>query len=277
MKHLLSIDDLTKEEIDRIINRKHLTKVPKIIGTLFFEPSTRTKLSFHTAAYKIGGNVIDLPENSSQKKGESEEDTVKTMSLYANILVIRHPDAGRVAELANYSNVPVINAGDGNNEHPTQALIDLATINQYQCRDTKDITILLTGDLYYSRTINSLLKILSKSDYKIKYLLTDKVKTPPDNVTYIKPTEIKYYIEKVDVLYMTRPQKERWERERFELQDFVLTNELANRMKVRSMILHPFPRNNEIAPEVDKNIRSVYFQQMKNGVDIRAALINHLH
>ncbi len=280
MKHLLSIDDLSKDEIEWILQKsKYRVTKQKILGTLFFEPSTRTKLSFHTAMYNLGGQVIDLPENSSQKKGESEEDTVRTISKYADILAIRHSKSGRVRELANYSDVPVINAGDGDNEHPTQALLDLRTINQYRAFvDSKDLTVMLFGDLLYSRTINSLLKVLDKSDYNINYILTAAVKEPPKNYITIKENEIGFYIDKVDVLYMTRFQKERrfnttdWE---FESR-FILKNDLVNKMGRDAIILHPFPRNEEIHPEVDNNVRAVYFKQIENGVGVRSAVIEYL-
>ena len=286
MQHLLSVDDLNKQDIDKIF---WSIKYPqglsgKILATAFFEPSTRTKLSFQTAMYKLGGQVIDLDNNSSLKKGESEADTIKTLSQYANIVAIRHPGhKDYMKALAFSSEVPVINAGDGANEHPTQALTDLYTINQYMDRK-KQLTIMFTGDLYYSRTIHSLLKILKLSDYDLKLIFTNEVNY--DLIDYnifgscIFGDEkiINNCIKEVDVLYMTRLQKERFDHPlKKKIQsNFILEMDLVNKMKTDAIIMHPLPRNKEIHPAVDCDARAKYFKQVKNGTEVRQSLLFHM-
>jgi carbamoyl-phosphate synthase/aspartate carbamoyltransferase len=214
-------------------------------------------------------------------KGENEEDTVKTLSQYSDVIVIRHSIPGRVEYLAQYSDVPVINGGDGSNEHPTQALIDLDTIEQY-IHNKDEVKIMFTGDLYYSRTINSLIKLLKEDKYK--FIVTNIVNEEiAENLkkrslirkSYIsiEENQIPDMIDSVDVLYMTRNQTERQHRGILPSQ-FVLTNDLANKMAVDAIIMHPLPRNHEICPSVDKNIRAKYFNQVENGLYVRMALLN---
>lgn len=275
--NFLSIDDLSNTNITNILAlAKNAARCPttrlnqKIIATAFFEPSTRTKLSFHTAIIRMGGTYIDLPDNSSLKKGESEEDTVRTLSQYADCIVIRHPSD--VKSLAKYSKVPVINAGDGGNEHPTQALLDLYTIADNI--DSTNIRIMFTGDLYHSRTVNSLVKTLSRYTTKVEFIFTNEVndglKSYPHEL--IKEEQIPDYINSVDVLYMTRPQLER-HTDKSVSSNFVLTKELADGMKKESIIMHPLPRRKELPPEIDGNPRAKYFDQVRNGVYIRMALL----
>lgn len=292
MRHLLSVDDLQATDVEIILqnaSRIHpnvknfgLNLSGKILATLFFEPSTRTKLSFKTAMYKLGGQVIDLPSNSSQEKGESEADTIKTISQYVNAIVIRHPQEGIMEELVKHSDVPMINAGDGAGEHPTQALLDLYTIRQY--KPNKDhLTIMFTGDIYYSRTIKSLLKLMTKVGHNnLKLYFTNKINwdsynLQPRGVVYniIEESEIDKYIEEVDVLYMTRPQKERWGSNPSQA-SFILTKDLLYKMKADAIIMHPLPRNEELPGEIDENYRAKYFQQAKNGLYVRMALLRHM-
>jgi aspartate carbamoyltransferase catalytic subunit len=290
MRHLLTVDDLKEEDLANIMywtNRIHTGHPPsiqnKILATMFFEPSTRTKLSFQSAMYRLGSNVIDLPVESSMKKGETDLDTVRTVSEYADILVIRHPVAGIMKKLADASDKPVINAGDGAGEHPTQALLDLYTIGQYQ-RDKKEIVIMFTGDLYYSRTVLSLIPLLQRGSTKFKLILTNRINpyliSSDHPMQHMDERDIKYHIDEVDVLYMTRPQKERWENggrlPEGEPSSFILTKELANRMKQDAIIMHPLPRNEEISPDVDDNPRAKYFQQVRNGLYVRMAILHHM-
>lgn len=289
MHYLLSIDDLKKDDIDKIMviaRDCHLGHNPhlndKILATLFFEPSTRTKLSFQSAMYRLGGQVIDLPISSSQKKGESDEDTVKTISEYADILVIRHPQVV-MEKLAAVSSKPVISAGESHFEHPTQALLDLYTIRQYK-KDKKRITIMFTGDLLYSRTVHSLVELLKREEYECNFIFTNEVghyidRDDPTRV-YMDESIIEKELETVDVLYMTRPQKERWENggklPSFPPSKFVLTKELVYKMKADAIIMHPLPRNEEIHPDVDENYRAKYWQQVKNGLYVRMALLSYM-
>lgn len=288
MHHLLNVDDLKKDDIEKIMaiaRDCHLGHNPhlqnKILATLFFEPSTRTKLSFHSAMYRMGGQVIDLPTNSSQKKGETDLDTVKTMAEYADVLVIRHPQEV-MEELAAVSNKPVINAGESYFEHPTQALLDLYTIRQYK-KDKKQLTIMFTGDLLYSRTVYSLVKLLKREEYECNFIFTNEVgyhmdRNDPTKV-YMDESVIEKFLTSVDVLYMTRQQKERWDMGTLhaeQFSSFILTKNLVQMMKADAIIMHPLPRNDEIHPDVDGNYRAKYWQQVKNGLYVRMALLSYI-
>jgi aspartate carbamoyltransferase len=278
--NLLSIDDLSPENIKNLlyVAREGLFSTSrlrhKILATVFFEPSTRTKLSFQSAMMRLGGNIIDLPDSSSLKKGESEEDTIRTLSQYADCLVIRHPKD--VKGLAKYSSVPVINAGDGGNEHPTQALLDL---HMMAMLDKEVLKIMFTGDLYHSRTINSLVKAIYKyyRVYNAELIFTNEINEDLKQYphTMIDEAEIPNYIDKVDVLYMTRPQVERHANKSV-VSNFVLTNELADKMAKDAIIMHPLPRTKELPPEIDTNHRAKYFEQVKNGLYMRMAILNQL-
>ncbi len=294
LKHLLTVNDLKKEDVDaimRMASRIHqghyeLLKSNKILATLFFEPSTRTKLSFQSAMYKLGGQTIDLPINSSQTKGESDADTIKTISKYADVLVLRHPKNEIMEYLSNYSDVPVINAGDGSNQHPTQALIDAYTIRQYNHRK-EELTIMFTGDLIHSRTVRSLLELLKLDefnlDFKLHLISTCKY-YPIENYinisdvkfTCIDENQIDQYIGEVDVLYMTRMQAERHIGKYVNYNKFIMTKELLDKMKMDAIIMHPLPRNEELPEEFDSNYRAKYFQQVKNGLFVRMALIKYI-
>jgi aspartate carbamoyltransferase catalytic subunit len=294
MHHVLNVDDLKQDDIEVIFDRvpamergatdKYSTpNCNKIMATLFFEPSTRTKLSFQSAMYKLGGKVIDLPINSSQKKGETDIDTVKTTAEYADVIVIRHPEA-IMEELAAASSKPVISAGEASFNHPTQALLDLYTIRQHS-KNKKSVTVMFTGDLYYSRTVPSLVALLKKEEYSVKFIFTNKVNPSlidhnDPAMNYFDESFITIGLNSVDVLYMTRPQKERWMNggrlPEGEPSSFILTKNLARTMRPDGIIMHPLPRNEEIHPDVDELPQAKYFEQVKNGLYIRMALLEHL-
>ncbi len=297
MKHLIDIKDLSVEEIDDLIEtakdimankEKYLEKCKgKILATLFFEPSTRTRLSFESAMIGLGGKVIGFSDaaNSSTSKGESVSDTVRTVSCYSDIIAMRHPKEGAPMVVSKISTVPIINAGDGGHNHPTQTLTDLLTIN---CEKGKfsDLTIGLCGDLKFGRTVHSLITAMSR--YKnIKFVLIspNELKVPDyikkeildkNNIEWCETQNIEEYMNKLDILYMTRVQKERFfnEEDYVRLKDYYILNEekLANARKDLK-ILHPLPRVNEIAKEVDNDPRACYFKQVEYGRYIRMALI----
>lgn len=287
---MLSIKNLTKHRIDklfaladhvRVSNQNSLSG--KILVNAFFEPSTRTSLSFESAMYRLGGNVLTFnKEVSSIKKGESFHDTIKTLSLYGDAMVIRHPDKGAVEEASKISNIPVINGGDGDGEHPTQALLDLYTI--YKSFPTiENLKILFIGDIKHSRTVNSLLEILKiyprnkifflpyynrEPNYELQY------DTGNSHTQYIEDLIVReedIYYNEYDVFYCTRMQKERSE-ENAKV-DFIIDNEKVELMHENAIIMHPLPRNEEISVEVDKSKKSKYFQQMEYGINIRMALL----
>ena len=260
MRHILTTESLKKHEIDLIFSlADDISAVPerwknifngKLIGTLFYEPSTRTRWSTEAAMMRLGGNVLSMEqasENSSGKKGESLKDTLKICSGYVDILAVRHPVANTIQEAAPFSQVPIINCGDGINEHPTQGLLDLYTITRH-FKEIKNLKVMFTGDFCCSRTIHSLKKLLNL--YEI------------DSIDVIS---------KANILYMTRYQTER------NLQrpksNFIMTNELLKKMKKDAIIMHPLPRTNELPEEIDNDPRAIYFKQAKNGMWIRMALL----
>lgn len=254
-----------------------------IMATLFFEPSTRTKLSFQSAMYRLGGKVIDLPTNSSQKKGETDIDTVRTMAEYADVLVIRHPEEV-MEKLAAGCSKPIISAGEANFHHPTQALLDLYTIRKH-FGHRQEVTILFTGDLYFSRTVPDLVTLLKQEKYFVRLLFTNKVN--PSLINYDDPSYnyaderlIPESLKVADVVYMTRPQKERWmnggKLPEGEPSSFIMTKDLARTMKPGAIIMHPLPRNEEIHPEVDELPQAKYFEQVRNGLYVRMALLHCL-
>ena len=261
----------------------------KILINVFFEPSTRTSLSFECAMKKLGGNVINFQKDfSSLKKGESYHDTIKTLSNYGDIMVIRHPKEGYVSIASKIIDIPVINAGDGPGEHPTQALLDLYTIYKQFGQNFATKTILFIGDIKNSRTIHSLIILINIYPNMNIYLYPYRGLEPDEqlleNISSIHKqprndillNESNLDFSKFDVVYITRLQKERLLTNETTLCNFQMTNELANKMKDDAIIMHPLPRNDEIHPEVDNNHRSHYFKQMKYGVNIRMALISDL-
>jgi aspartate carbamoyltransferase catalytic subunit len=260
------------------------------LATIFYEPSTRTRLSFETAIQNLGGQLItteNAGEFSSAMKGESLEDTIRVINAYADGIVLRHPEKGTAQRAADVSKVPIINAGDGIGDHPTQALLDVYTI--YEAKGKIDgLKIGVVGDLLYGRAAHSFIQLLST--YKVEfYLLSPKSLELPKS--YLKELDnhgIKYTVLNgwenalgiVDVLYMTRVQKERFkliEDYQKVKDDFILTLDLVQQMKKDAVIMHPLPRVNEITPDIDDDPRAHYFQQVKNGLFVRMALLNHIY
>ncbi len=297
MRHLIDILELTTKEIDELIAVandiianpvKYRDKCRyKKLATLFFEPSTRTRLSFEAAMYELGGNVLGFSEaqSSSSAKGESVADTVKVVSSYADIIAMRHPKEGAPMVASMKSDVPVINAGDGGHNHPTQTLTDLLTINR-EIGHFDNITIGFCGDLKFGRTVHSLASALSRyKNVKMIMISPEELRIPehilketlePAGVEYVETTDLMEYIDQLDVLYMTRVQKERFfnEADYIRLKDsYILDHEKVSHMKEDACILHPLPRVNEIAIEVDEDPRAKYFIQAKCGKYIRMALI----
>ena len=300
MRSLIDIKDLSLAEIDELIDTANdIIKDPdkyskkcagKKLATLFFEPSTRTRLSFEAAMYELGGNVLGFSESnsSSAAKGESVSDTARTVSCYADIIAMRHPKEGAPLVAAQNASIPVINAGDGGHNHPTQTLTDLLTIKREKGR-LDDFCIGFCGDLKFGRTVHSLISALS-SYKKIKIvLISPKELVIPDyikeeileknNIEYIETRSLEEAMPELDILYMTRVQRERFfnEDDYIRLKDSYILNlhKLENAKKDLS-ILHPLPRVNEISVEVDDDPRACYFKQVLNGKFIRMALIMKL-
>ena len=297
MKHLIDIKNLTVEEINELIEvandiiqnkEKYSHKCDgKKLATLFFEPSTRTRLSFEAAMMELGGNVIGFSsaDTSSASKGETVSDTIRVIGCYADIIAMRHPKEGAPLVASLKSTVPVINAGDGGHNHPTQTLTDLLTIQREKGR-LENLTIGLCGDLKFGRTVHSLITAMSR--YKnIKFILIspDELKIPEyikrdilekNNIKWTETNDIEKYMDKLDILYMTRVQKERFfnEEDYIRLKDYyILNKEKLEKAKKDLCIMHPLPRVNEISVDVDDNPRAAYFRQVENGKHIRMALI----
>lgn len=297
MKHLIDIKDLSVEEIDKMIEvakdiiankEKYSHKCNgKILATLFFEPSTRTRLSFESAMLNLGGEVLGFSEaaSSSVSKGETVADTTRVVGVYSDIIAMRHPKEGAPLVASEKSTVPIINAGDGGHNHPTQTLTDLLTIKCEKGR-LDNLTIGLCGDLKFGRTVHSLITAMSR--YKnIKFVLISpkKLEIPEyvkkdvlgkNNIEYIETKDIEEYMDRLDVLYMTRVQKERFfnEEDYIRLKDYyILNKEKLERAKKDLCIMHPLPRVNEISTDVDDDSRACYFKQAEYGKFIRMALI----
>ena len=262
----------------------------KLLATLFYEPSTRTRFSFEAAMLRLGGQVIGFsePNSSSVAKGESIADTIRTISCYADVAVMRHPKEGAPRVAANSTDMPVINAGDGGHQHPTQTLTDLLTIRR-TLGTFENITVGCCGDLKFGRTVHSLIKALSR--YKnVKFILIspEELSVPDyvkkevlikNNIEFKEVRTMQEALGEVDVLYMTRVQRERFfnEDDYIRLKDsFILDNEKMQLAKKDMIVLHPLPRVNEIATEVDSDPRAKYFEQAKNGMFVRMALIMSL-
>lgn len=249
------------------------------VASLFFEPSTRTHLSFQSAVYKMDGKWMNYQHQySSEKKGESLQDTIKTVENYCDAFIIRHPDKNSVEQCAEYTNLPIINAGDGDGEHPTQALLDLYTIKNYV--SSNSLTIAFSGDAKHSRTIHSLILLLEKMKYDVQYIFITCPKLKPDiESMQIDENKCRFYtdftpvIGEIDVLYMTRLQKERHLEYKDDIYTIPLTDELLNLSKDSMIVLHPLPRNDEISPDLDTNPKCKYFEQVKNGVFVRMAVL----
>ena len=297
MRHLIDIMDLNVEEIQELIDvANDIIANPddyaekcrrKKLATLFFEPSTRTRLSFEAAMYELGGNVLGFSEaqSSSAAKGESVADTIKTVGAYADIIAMRHPKEGAPMVASMRSDVPVINAGDGGHNHPTQTLTDLLTINRV-LGHFDNITIGFCGDLKFGRTVHSLMNAMSRYE-NVKYVLIspDELKVPEylrynllegHNIEYVETQDLESVMPELDILYMTRVQRERFfnEQDYIRLKDsYILTPEKLENAKKDMAVLHPLPRVNEISTAVDSDPRAKYFEQVKNGKFIRMALI----
>lgn len=296
MRHLISPLDFTVEELDKLLNLAgDIEKNPqkykecckgKKLATLFYEPSTRTRLSFEAAMLNLGGSVLGFSEasSSSASKGESVSDTIRIISCYADICAMRHPKEGAALVAAKKSGIPVINAGDGGHQHPTQTLTDLMTIRTLKGR-LDNITIGLCGDLKFGRTVHSLINALFRYD-NVKFVLISpaELKVPGYIIENIKEAGAQYeevsrledVIGGLDLLYMTRVQRERFfnEEDYIRLKDsFILDKKKLKSAKDDMLILHPLPRVNEIAVEVDDDPRAVYFKQAQFGVYVRMALI----
>lgn len=297
MKHLIDIMELTVEEIDEMIAvAKDIIADPdkyaekckrKKLATLFFEPSTRTRLSFEAAMYELGGNVIGFSEaqSSSAAKGESVADTIRTVGEYADIIAMRHPKEGAPLVASRKTVVPIINAGDGGHNHPTQTLTDLLTISREKGR-FDNLTVGLCGDLKFGRTVHSLISAMSRYE-NVKFVLIspDELKIPEylkqevlikNNIEFIETTDLEEAMPQLDILYMTRVQRERFfnEQDYLRLKDsYILTPDKLENAKENLSILHPLPRVNEISTAVDDDPRAVYFEQVRNGKFIRMALI----
>ena len=296
MRHLISPLDFTVEELDQLLETaSDIENNPakyqdackgKKIATLFYEPSTRTRLSFEAAMINLGGQVLGFSEasSSSASKGESVADTIRIISCYADICAMRHPKEGAALVAANNSSIPVINAGDGGHQHPTQTLTDLMTIKSLKGR-LDNITIGLCGDLKFGRTVHSLINALLRYD-NVKFVLIspNELKVPEyiiENIEkagaeYKEVTKLEDVISELDILYMTRVQRERFfnEEDYIRLKDsFILDKKKMSMAKDDMLVLHPLPRVNEISVEVDKDPRAVYFKQVQYGVYVRMALI----
>lgn len=257
----------------------------KVMASLFYEPSTRTSSSFIAAMSRLGGAVIPINEvvYSSVTKGESLPDTVRTLESYADVIVLRHPEVGSAAIAAHYCEKPIINAGDGVGEHPTQALLDLFTIEEDHNR-VDGLSVAMVGDLKYGRTVHSLTRLLSLYNVKFYFVSPDILRMPPELVEEVKQKGLEYeeledvsqVIDRADVLYVTRVQKERFtDLAQYDaVKDYyVITPEIMKRAKQTMTVMHPLPRVGEISYAVDADPRASYFRQMKNGMYVRMALL----
>jgi aspartate carbamoyltransferase catalytic subunit len=297
MKHLIDSMDLSIAELEELFtlakniikDEHHYSKSceTKLMSTLFYEPSTRTRFSFEAAMLRLGGKIIGFSEasSSSTSKGESIPDTIRTVGSYVDLIVMRHPKEGAPRYASLTSEVPLINAGDGGHQHPTQTLTDLLTIKEIKGR-IENQTIGLCGDLKFGRTVHSLIKSLSKyTGIKFVLISPSELKIPDyikkeilikENIPFIEVETLEEVMSDIDVLYMTRVQKERFfnEADYIRLKDiYILDNKKLVSAKKDLAILHPLPRVNEISPEVDSDPRAVYFKQAKYGMYVRMALI----
>jgi len=291
MKHIISCDQFTRESLEELLDfAKDIKENPekyknildgKIIAPIFFEPSTRTRLSFETAALRLGAKIIttENAQNSSTKKGESLQDTIRVIAGYADCIVMRHSrdDAAEVA--AKYSSVPILNAGSGKKEHPSQALLDMFTIREKRGKiDGTKVAIL--GDLVYGRTIHSLLELLSLYEgievwglSKECFRLPERYKEmlTKHNIKYHECTSFNEIPRDIDVLYHTRIQSERFEGD-FGKEEFIIDKSVLNKFLQNTLVMHPLPRLTEISEDIDDDPRAVFFEQAHNGVPIRMAM-----
>lgn len=295
-KSLISITDYNKEDYIKLLdlanefeNDNHTDVLKnKVIGTLFYEPSTRTRLSFETAVNRLKGRIVGFTDSSSSSvtKGETLNDTVRVVSNYCDLIVIRHPLEGSARYASEVSHVPVVNAGDGANQHPTQTLLDLYSIRKTQ-GSLDNITIFMVGDLKYGRTVHSLMMAMSEFQTTYHFISPDELKMPTEYKLFLKELGLVYYehkdftdiVSEADIIYMTRVQKERFsdpiEYEKTK-NAYILKNEMIEKTKDNMRILHPLPRVNEIDIDVDANPKAYYFEQALNGVYVRQAIISSI-
>ena len=296
-KDIISMNDMAKEEIMEILRlAKKIENTPeeeklkilsgKIVSTLFFEPSTRTKMSFESAAYRLGANVLQLPpaEYSSLKKGESFLDTIKMVESYSDVIVVRHPFDGAARLASVTSKKPVINAGDGSNQHPSQTLLDLYTILEEK-GTLENLSIAFVGDLKYGRTVHSLMRALTHFNPTVYFVAPQILQMPDYLLEDLRKNNIKYEIlsdfrdclDKIDVFYMTRIQKERFldvdEYEKLKGIYIINKKNILGKCKDNMIILHPLPRVDEISTDLDSTKHALYFKQAKNGIPIRQAMM----
>lgn len=295
-KSLISIHDFTKEEMLHILdiaaemekNKSQKILDGKVIACLFFEPSTRTRLSFETASNRLGARVIGFSDinNTSISKGETLKDTIKMVSNYVDMIVMRHPLEGAARYASEICDIPVVNAGDGANQHPSQTLLDLYTIRQTQGR-LNDITINMVGDLKYGRTVHSLLQAMSHFSPKFYFTAPDELRMPDEYKTFLKEKEIPFtetkslqeHLNDCDILYMTRVQQERFndpmEYEKVK-NVYRLEAKMLDGVRDNMKILHPLPRITEIAADIDDTKYAYFYKQAENGMYVRMAIIAYL-
>lgn len=294
---LISIGDFTRESIQNYIvnteiieNQFNLNKIDKmlkgkVIGLLFYEPSTRTRCSFEVAIKKLGGESILVNDiNSSHQKGESLEDTIKTMECYCDALIIRHPEKNSMNKILQVANKPIINAGDGDGEHPTQTLLDIYTVYKH-FKTIEKLTYTFVGDLKYSRTVHSFIKVLCLySNIRVFLISPEGLEIPCEykemlynnNILSYEKTKLDEDVLLVtNVLYMTRLQKERFFQEK-NINNFVLNKEKMELANKNMIVMHPLPRNEEISTEIDDDPRCKYIEQMKNGLYMRMTILNNI-
>ncbi len=295
-RNLVSINDFSVDEILQILDRAEEFEANpnqnildgKVIATLFFEPSTRTRLSFESAINRLGGRIIGFtdPTSSSVTKGETLKDTIMTVSNYSDLIVMRHPLEGSAKYASEVSDVPVVNAGDGANQHPTQTLLDLYSIKKTQ-GTLKDLNVFFVGDLKYGRTVHSLLMAMSHFNPIFNFISPERLRIPDEYKLFLDNLGIRYFehenftdiISEADIIYMTRVQKERFsdpiDYERTK-NAYILKNNMLKNTKENLKILHPLPRVNEISTDVDTNQKAYYFTQALNGVYTRQAIISSI-
>ncbi|MGL4534481.1 MAG: aspartate carbamoyltransferase [Fusobacteriaceae bacterium] len=293
MQSFISMNDFNKNQLLEILDfAKKLEDNPnsnlinnKIIASLFFEPSTRTRLSFTSAGYRIGGKLLgfDSPDATSVQKGESLRDTIIMNAAYSDLIIMRHPKDGSAKFASDFSHVPIINAGDGTNEHPSQTLLDLFTIKD-ELKSLENLKVAFIGDLKYGRTVHSLAKALSLFNCEFYFVANKNIQIPDYILKILKEKKLKYHIldnykeiiSEIDVMYMTRVQKERFENPEIYKKvknDFIINKNSILGCKDSMIILHPLPRVNEINLDLDKTVNAKYFKQAANGVPIRMAMI----
>ncbi len=293
-RSLISINDYSKEEILRVLdlagefeqNPSQDILRNQVIATLFFEPSTRTRLSFESAVNRLGGKIIGFSDSSSSSstKGESLKDTIKTVSNYSDLIVMRHPIEGSARYASEIGMVPIVNAGDGANQHPTQTLLDLYSIRKTQ-GTLENLNIFIVGDLKYGRTVHSLLMAMARFNATFYFISPKELRIPAEYKMFLDQRNLKYYeqidfrdiVGEADIIYMTRVQKERFsdpiEYEKTK-NAYVLKNSMLEGTRDNLKILHPLPRVNEISTDVDDNEKAYYFTQALNGVYTRQAIIS---